>query len=87
MSFLLPPDALHAAVVEAGFRELVWNDLTDWTLAWFQERQRAQQNQAAANGLGLHLLLGSSFAAMTRNMVLNMHEGRVRVVQGVFERL
>lgn len=88
MNFLLPPDALHDTVIKAGFRQQVWNDATDWTLSWFQDRRRAQQSSGApATGLGLHLLLGSDFLTMARNLVRNMLEGRVRVIEGVFERL
>jgi SAM-dependent methyltransferase len=87
-SFLQSQNAFRETVAKAGFRELEWIDTTEWTLAWFQDRQRAQQNAGAgANGLGLHLLLGPDAGAMARNFALNAQEGRIRVVQGVFESL
>ncbi len=88
MSFLVSPEALRATLAETGFRQLAWNDASEWSMAWFQERQRAQQSTGAApNPLGLHLLLGADFSTMIRNHVLNLQEGRIRIVEGVFERI
>lgn len=87
-SFLQSQDAFRETVAQAGFRELDWKDISNWTLAWFQDRQRGQQNAGAGtNSLGLHLLLGPDAGTMARNMARNAQEGRVRVVQGVFERI
>ncbi len=88
MNFLVSPDVLRATLTRAGFRELAWNDASNWSLAWFQDRQRAQQNTGvASNALGLHLLLGTDVSAMVRNHILNIQEGRIRIVEGVFERV
>jgi SAM-dependent methyltransferase len=88
MNFLMSSDALRSTITEAGFQERVWNDATAWSITWFQERLRAPQNQVAApHSLGLQLLLGADLGTMMRNLVLNLQEGRVRVVEGVFERL
>ncbi len=88
MSFLQPQDTFRATVTQAGFRELEWNDISNWTIAWFQNRQRAAQNASAVtNGVGLQLLLGPDAGIMARNFARNVQEGRVRVVQAVFERI
>ena len=88
MNFLVSPDVLRATLTEAGFRELAWNDASNWSLAWFQDRQRAQQSTGtASNALGLHLLLGADVSTMVRNHILNLQEGRIRIVEGVFERV
>jgi sarcosine/dimethylglycine N-methyltransferase len=87
-SFLQSQDAFRATVVKAGFREVEWKDISQWTLAWFQERLRRQQNTATgANGLGLHLLIGPNVGVMSRNFMLNTQEGRIHVIQGVFDRM
>lgn len=88
MNFLVSPDVLRSTVTRAGFREMAWNDASNWSLAWFQDRQRGPQSTgAASNALGLHLLLGADISAMVRNHVLNLQEGRIRIVEGVFERV
>ena len=87
MSFLREPAALHQTVIEAGFDELAWADSSDWSLAWLQERQRAQQaGGATANALGLQLLLGPDAPTMFHNHLRNLHEGRTRIVEGAFVR-
>jgi len=86
-SFLIPPEALRATLAEAGLRELAWQDRSDWALAWMRARQAAQPQAGAAPGaLGLHLLLGADVGAMLGNHVRNLAEGRIRIVEGVFER-
>lgn len=88
MSFLQSQSAFRETVAKAGFRELEWKDITPWTLAWFQERQRAaQSSSASANGLSLNLLLGPNAGIMTRNFAQNAQEGRIHIVQAVFERI
>ena len=87
-SFLQSPNAFRDTVTQAGFRELQWNDITDWTLAWFQARQTAQSNlNSVVDGLGLLRLLGPDAGVMTRNFAINAKEGHVRVVQSIFERV
>lgn len=81
-------DTLRATLTRAGFRELAWNDPSNWSLAWFQERQREQQSASVpSNTLGLQLLLGADVSAMIRNHLLNLQEGRIRIVECVLERL
>jgi SAM-dependent methyltransferase len=88
MSFLISLDELQALLVRTGFEMQNWHDTTDESLSWFEARAAAQQ-QAGGNGnsLGLQLLLGSDLGLMLRNFLLNLREGRVRVMQTVLRRL
>ncbi len=87
-SFLQSQDVFRETVVKAGHRELAWHDTTEWTMTWFQTLQRAPQNaNLAVNGLGLNLLLGPEAGIMARNLALNAQEGRVRVIQALYERI
>ena len=87
-SFLQSQVAFRAAIVNAGFREVEWHDLTEWTTVWFQERLKGQQNVPPGRiTLGLHLLVGPDVSIMSRNFARNAQEGRIRLVQGVFERI
>ncbi len=88
MNFLVSPDTLRDLLANTGFRQLAWNDASDWSLAWFQDRLSRQQDAGTvANSLGLQLLLGSDFNTMARNQILNLQEQRIRIVEGVFERV
>ena len=86
ISFLLPAAELRSLVAEVGFRELEWRDVTAATGDWLRQRAAATA-AAAAPPLGLHLLLGADFAASFRNLARNVEEGRVEVIEAVFERV
>lgn len=86
-SFLLPAEPLRQLLSVAGFHALVWQDRSQWALEWLAERQRAL---AAADGavrpLSLARVLGPEFRTMAQNHGRNLHEGRIRIVEGVLER-
>jgi len=84
-SYLVPPEAARALIAATGFEELAWIDDTAPTLEWFRKRSKAIPHKHTYP-LGLHLLLGEDFPRMFRNQLHNLQEGRLRVVQGVFER-
>jgi hypothetical protein len=60
-------------------------DETASATEWFQQRLSATVSEGPPP-LGLHLLLGPDFGEMFRNQVLNLGEGRISVIQAVFER-
>lgn len=83
ISFLRRPDEVHTLIAQAGFQNLAWLDETANARAWFEKRI-----QAVATGLpplGIHLLLGDDFLAMSQNQLRNLSEGRVAIIQAVFE--
>lgn len=85
-SFLRAPEAVRGLLGDLGFRERCWLDVTAPSLAWFRARVAGLEAAGALPPLGLHLLLGEEFAPMFRNMVRNLAEGRIVVVEAVFER-
>lgn len=87
LSFLRPAAELRRLVTDAGFHELAWVDLTNPSAAWWRERLAGTATHAAPPPLGLHLLLGADAPLMGRNTLRNLDEGRIEVVQAVFERI
>ncbi len=84
-SFLLPPDEVRAILDANGFREVFWEDETAPAIGWFREAGR----RAAEHGLpplGLHLLLGDDFGPRFGNVLPDLEQGRLMIVQGVFDR-
>lgn len=86
ISFLQPPDAVRALLHDAGFHEIAWEDETAASAAWFRARVAASDAQSAPPPLGLHLLLGAETGTRIGNVLRNLAEGRVKVVQAVYER-
>lgn len=86
LSFLRRPEELRGQIAAAGFAELDWSDETEIARQWFEQRVAAMERAGAPPPLGLHLLLGPQTPLIFRNLLRNLQEGRVAVVQAVFER-
>lgn len=86
LSFIQPPEALRALIARHGFREIAWLDVSAAAQTWWRARLAALEAAHWQPPLGLHLFLGSDSEAMFRNLAANVEEGRVVVVQAVFEK-
>ncbi len=84
LSHLRTPAETRALLKESGFEELAWIDETAQALHWYQRRLAAMP--AEPPPLGPHILFGDDFGEMLHNQVLNLSEGRISVVQALFER-
>jgi ubiquinone/menaquinone biosynthesis C-methylase UbiE len=82
ISFLTSERSLKGTLVSQGFTLQSWNDVTDTASDFF--RQMIQQaGQAAESVLAVRAQKDSNAALMTRNMLSNLEEGRIRVVNGI----
>ena len=87
-SFLLTPNMFRDTVTKAGFCEVEWIEFTEWTVGWFQAAQSTPQNTSGiASEIGLGRLFGPGAGVMVRNFATNAQEDRIRLSQGVFERI
>lgn len=89
LSFLVQPERLRELVIDAGFDETVWRDVTEPSLEWFRDVIASMQTRPpdAPPPLGLNLLMGAETPVKAMNVVQNLEEGRISVVQGVYERV
>lgn len=85
ISHLQPPEKIRSLIAGTGLDETSWVDETTSATGWFRHRLSAAASQGPSP-LGLHLLLGDDFGEMLHNQVLNLREGRISVVQAVFEK-
>jgi ubiquinone/menaquinone biosynthesis C-methylase UbiE len=86
ISFLFTPQETRAALEQAGFRVLQWQDTTGASLAGAQARARHAAD-AEPPPLGTHLILGDGWRDMARNSLRNMAEGRTCLFNAVLERI
>ncbi|MDO9515490.1 MAG: methyltransferase domain-containing protein [Syntrophales bacterium] len=87
ISFLTGQDALGGMLREAGFEEILWRDVTEASLEWFRGVVAGIKPRTDnVPRLGLNLLMGTTAADKSKNIVRNLKEDRIRVVQGVFRR-
>ena len=77
-SFLLPPDEMRAVIERAGFRLRAWDDVT-------------VETGKAGGAIPPHsiqrIVMGEALDAITRAGQRNRDEGRIVMIQAVFERL
>lgn len=86
ISHLRPPAEVRDLLTRLGFQELAWRDETARAHEWFAGRLAAMQTPSSGPPpLGLHVLLGADFPAMFHNQVRNLAEGRISVIQAIFE--
>lgn len=83
-SFLVDEREFSELLSEAGFRSLIWKDVTEEGLAWFRAR-RQKSGDTPRDPFGLQLLLGDDFPQMIENQLRNLEEQRIKLVQGVFQ--
>lgn len=84
MSFLLTADAMRQTLASSGFQEVSWADKTAAAMTWFAE---VRSRSASSSPLSIAVVMGPRFLEMAENLDQNLHEGRVRLVQGVFSRI
>jgi ubiquinone/menaquinone biosynthesis C-methylase UbiE len=85
ISFLFTPQATRAALERIGFRVIAWQDTTAEAL----EQQMARSNALESGSmppLGLHILIGEAFPTVTKNMLRNLQEQRLKLFNAVLQR-
>ncbi len=81
-SFLVESGELRAVLTAAGFRERAWRDVTDIALGWFRGMMERRPDPASP---GAALVMGEAFPVMVGNLLRNLEEGRVELVEAVFD--
>ncbi len=87
LSFLVSPAEMRHQLEQAGFRPLIWTDISQPCLQWFHGlRQRlAARPSTAPPPLAPGLLMGPTAGQKVQNIGRNLAEGRIRVIQAVVE--
>jgi SAM-dependent methyltransferase len=89
LSYLDPPERLREIVLDCGFDEVAWRDVTEPSLEWFRDVVESMQSRPAdaPPPLGLNLLMGAETPIKAANVVQNLEEERIAVIQGVYTRV
>jgi ubiquinone/menaquinone biosynthesis C-methylase UbiE len=86
ISFLSTPEATRAALEHIGFRVVAWQDTTEEALEQQRARAKALETESLPP-LGLHILIGEAFPTVTKNMLRNLQEERLKLFNTVLERV
>jgi ubiquinone/menaquinone biosynthesis C-methylase UbiE len=83
ISFLRSPNNIRQLLVTSGFKELLWRDDTKKVLEEIQTlRSKPPSNKPRPINLGLII---QDTSKKWKNIVRNLKEGRIVVIQGIFE--
>ena len=86
ISFLVTPQATRAALERIGFRVVAWQDTTEEALQQQMARTKALETESLPP-LGLHIVIGEAFPTVTKNMLRNLQEERLKLFNAVLERV
>ena len=84
ISFLRTPEKTRDLLDRAGFRVLHWHDSTAEAIEGYRARAKAIE-AGALPPLGTHVLIGSEFPIMTRNLLRGIEERRISLINVVLE--
>jgi ubiquinone/menaquinone biosynthesis C-methylase UbiE len=82
ISFLFTPEETRATLERVGLRVAAWHEATEEALEQAISRARAVANESLPP-LGLHILIGPEFPVISRNMLRNLQEQRLRLLNAV----
>ncbi|MCG8559107.1 MAG: methyltransferase domain-containing protein [Hyphomicrobiales bacterium] len=85
-SHLVPAGALRAAVLDAGFKEVLWRDISEAQRDWTR-RQGEKPKPETPPEVDIHLVLGPDTTLKRANSSQCLMEDRIGFVQGVFEKV
>jgi SAM-dependent methyltransferase len=91
INFLRPPDEIRSIISNLGFREFTWIDVTQLTLAWRKQRGAVAAAEVASRGgsspTGTNQFPGPSTGPSFQNLDRSLEEGRIVVVEAVFDKV
>ena len=84
ISFLFTPQSTRETLERVGFRIIAWHDPSQEALEQLVARAKAVDN-GSMPPLGLHILIGADFPTVSKNMLRNLQEQRIKLVNAVLE--
>ncbi len=85
ISFLSRPDEMHRLLTENGFEKREWNDVTARALE-LTKRRHDETKESGPAPLGRNVIVPKDVPQKAANSMKNLDEGRILVIQAVFER-
>jgi ubiquinone/menaquinone biosynthesis C-methylase UbiE len=86
MSFLWSADAIRGSILDAGFVEHIWKNVTNQYLEEYRVTAEKTRDSMQSPVLGVHLLLGDEARLMRKNVLDNLSKGSISLYQGVFKK-
>lgn len=85
VNFLRTVENIQETLEATGFKKIRWDDLTQASSEWFQ-KMLAKPKQQNTKPLGFNVFVGESTPKKAANVIQNLVEGRIKVVQAVYQK-
>ncbi len=85
ISFVRPAVWVRNELAEVGFKENHWNDLTEFSIRWFQKKLNIGEDGKVARE-SASLSGADGFTEQASNVVQNMQDGAIVVIQTVWHK-
>lgn len=85
LSFLVTEATMRSQLKEAGFSEVLYQDISEDALAWF-DQQRDAGGKRKQSIFNQKMVYGNNLLSMVKNMRKNLLEGRMRVIEVILSR-
>ncbi|KAA3636063.1 MAG: class I SAM-dependent methyltransferase [Calditrichaeota bacterium] len=86
MSHLIPVDEYKELLKNSGFKEMKWEDRTQFALDWY-DHLSDRKKRAEKNKLNLSQIIHTDIPQKVQNVLFNLKENRISVVQGLYQNL
>jgi SAM-dependent methyltransferase len=83
LSFLRPAPEIHQLLIDRGFREIAWHDISQDTIDWWRNLS-ARPTQEGQPRLGLGVF-ADNVPQKAANVLRNLEEGRIVMIMAVLE--
>lgn len=85
LSFLVSESETLSLLSAAGFTEVYMQEITEDALAWFEQQKNSPADRKKAI-FNQKMVYGDDLLTMVRNMVINLKEGRMRILEAILIR-
>ncbi len=85
ISFVRPATWVRSELAGVGFREKQWNDMTDFSIRWF-EKKMEDSNDGQSASVSAALSRDANFVERAGNVKQGLRDGSIVVIQTIWEK-
>ncbi len=85
ISFVRPATWVRKELAEVGFTEKFWNDMTDFSIRWFEKKVEVSGDGKVAS-VSTALSGESNFSERAGNVTQGLRDGAITVIQTIWEK-
>lgn len=88
VNFLESNESIQTILANLGFKQVVYDDLTQYSYEWFEKmiaKRVEQSDKSQTQPLGFNVFVGKDTPKKAANIIENLRDGRITVYQAVYQ--